>query len=71
MFDKIRAELFEMAQTAILPCGCTGVVIGHDDDSVHFGIERLGCDLHDEGAVVDVDKNALLTPSQIGWPFGG
>lgn len=60
-----------MAQRAVLPCGCSGVVVGHNDDSVRFGIEQSSCDLHEQGTIAEVDKNALLTPNQIGWPFGG
>ena len=59
MFDRIRAELFCMTQKAVLPCGCTGVMMGHHDNSVQFGIERSSCDVHEQATVPEVDKDDL------------
>ena len=62
MFDRMRAELIPPMKAAVLPCGCVGVVISHDDDFVHFGIEESACDRHRGGDVALAEKGALVTP---------
>jgi hypothetical protein len=49
MFDPMRAELFTLTESAVLPCGCVGVVIAHDLTAVRFGIERPRCVVHESG----------------------
>jgi hypothetical protein len=63
MWDKCRAELVTPPKTAILSCGCVGVVLSHDEGSVHFGIERP-CKQHQQGDFIELDKQALVTPTE-------
>jgi hypothetical protein len=60
--DKM-AEMFMPSEAAILPCGCRGPMLGHDDDFVQFGVESRGCDEHEEGEIVAVPRSVLLSPA--------
>ena len=62
MFDRMRAESIAPSKVAVLPCGCTGVVISHDDAFVHFGIEESVCDQHRRGEIAKAQKSAFVTP---------
>jgi len=56
MLEWVRAESAPPAESAELPCGCRGVVLSHDDASVHFGIERPACERHRPGDLAMVEK---------------
>jgi hypothetical protein len=70
-YDAVRAEVFEPSKKAVLPCGCTGLMLGHSDECVQFGIERAVCRVHREDEMASVGKNELLTPTEPFSPFGG
>ena len=64
MLAWVRAESVPVANSAALRCGCTGVVLSHDDAFVHFGIEQPACQRHTHADMVMVDKNELVMPTQ-------
>jgi hypothetical protein len=71
MFQPQRAEAFAPAQKAVMPCGCIGVMLGHAEDRVQFGIEQSACGKHHSGDMVSIERNVLVTPSEPFEPFGG
>jgi hypothetical protein len=71
MFHPVRAEAFEPSMKAVLPCGCTGVMLGHGSEDVEFGIEQTACGQHRQGEIAMVGRNALLTPTESFDPFSG
>ena len=64
MWELVRAESVPPADSAVLPCGCLGAVLSHDDAFVHFGIEHAACRRHAPSSVAVVDKNALVMPTK-------
>ena len=65
MLAPVRAELVPLTDSAVLRCGCTGVVLSHDLALVHFGIEQPGCPQHTNGNIAVVDKSELVMPTKI------
>lgn len=64
MWEPVPAEWVPLAESAVLSCGCLGVVLSHDEVCVHFGIERSACQRHTPGNMARVDKKRLVMPTK-------